>query len=165
MAKATPFSITETSDLPTVRDLAHRIWPISYTNFLTPEQIENMLARIYDLDALRAEAAQGHRFFLAQHNNEPVGYASAYPEGDTAWLKKLYLLPECRGSGLGAELLAAALAVFPHASEQRLLVNPENHAALRFYERLGFACVGEKQVQMGDYRFNDLIYTRRICAP
>lgn len=165
MAKVIPSSITETQDFATVRALAHRIWPASYTHFLTPEQIENMLARIYNVDALRAEAAQGHRFFLAHQHDQPVGYASAYREGDVAWLKKLYVLSECRGTGVGAALLTAALAPFPQASEQRLLVNPENHAARRFYERIGFACIGDKKVQMGDYHFTDLMYARRTCAP
>lgn len=158
--KAIPFSIRETRDLAAVRNLAHRIWPASYTHFLNPEQIANMLARIYSLDALNDEVAAGHRFFLAQNNDEPVGYASAYREGDVAWLKKLYLLPECRGTGAGAQLLTAAFTPFADAAEQRLLVNPDNHAARAFYERQGFVHVDDTQVSMGDYRFTDCVYAR-----
>lgn len=165
MAKATAFSIEPTQDYATVRDLAHRIWPVSYTHFLTPAQIDNMLVRIYDLDALRAEAAQGHQFFLAYAEGEPVGYASSYHEGEIAWLKKLYLLPSYRGTGVGAQLLTRALNHFAKTTEHRLLVNPENQGARKFYERMGFVVVGEKEVAMGDQRFTDVIYARRLCAP
>lgn len=163
MAKATAFSIAATTDFATVRALAYRIWPVSYTHFLTPAQIENMLDRIYDPEALRAEAASGHQFFLAQAAGHPVGYASSYRDGEIAWLKKLYLLPECRGTGIGAQLLATALAHFPQAREHRLLVNPQNHGARTFYERLGFTMAGEQRVQMGDQHFTDVIYARP-CA-
>ncbi len=161
--KAIPFNISETQDLAIVRDLAHRIWPESYTHFLSPEQIDNMLARIYSLDALHAEAAKGHRFFIAYQNAAPVGYASAYREGGVAWLKKLYLLSDCRGTGAGVQLLTAALAPFTDVTEQRLLVNPDNSGARAFYERLGFAHVDDMQVEMGDYRFTDCVYARP-CA-
>lgn len=147
-----------------MRDLAYRIWPESYTHFLKPEQIANMLARIYNLDALRAEAASGHRFFLAHHDGKAIGYASAYREGNVAWLKKLYVLAECRGTGVGAALLTTTLSNIPEVKEQRLLVNIDNDAARRFYERLGFVHAGEMLVQMGDYHFTDCIYARP-CAP
>lgn len=160
MAKATAFSIQPTDDFAIVRDLAHRIWPASYAHFLTPDQISNMLASIYDIDALRAEAGSGHRFFLATINQGPVGYASAYTEQGIAWLKKLYLLPECRGIGLGSALLAAALAPFADAREQRLYVNSRNDTARRFYEREGFQQVDTASVMMGDYRFCDCVYRR-----
>lgn len=163
MAKATAFNIQETQDFDAVRDLAHRIWPLCYAHVLSPDQIQNMLARIYDIAALHAEAAAGHRFFLAQGQGEPVGYASAYAEGEVAWLKKLYVLPTCRGTGLGKQLLDTTLAVFPQAKQQRLLVNPKNDAACRFYEHLGFAYVGEMPVMMGDHAFTDKIYARP-CA-
>lgn len=163
MAKAIPFSIHETQDFAAVRDLAHRIWPASYAHFLTSDQIANMLARIYDEEALRAEAAQGHRFFLAYQNDVPIGYASAYRDGDIAWLKKLYLLPESRGAGVALALLTAALAQFREAAQQRLLVNPRNESARRFYERAGFMNVGEVEVMMGDHRFIDCVYARP-CA-
>ncbi len=160
MAKATAFSIHETHDFASVRALAHCIWPESYAHFLTPAQIANMLARIYELDALRTEAANGHRFFIAHHDDVPVGYASAYREDTIAWLKKLYVLNQYRGTGVGAQLLNTALSHFPEANEHRLLVNHENHAAHRFYERLGFANIGETPVKMGDHHFTDLIYAR-----
>ena len=60
--------------------------------------------------------------------------------GRSAWLEELYVLPEERSHGRGAELLAAAMA---HAKEQGcraidLEVEAEHARAANLYERAGF---------------------------
>lgn len=161
MAKATAFDIrpATAADVPIIRDLAQRIWPLSYASFLTPAQIGNMLQKIYSDENLQAEMQAGHQFFLAE-SSAPLGYSSAYIDGKTAWLKKLYVLPHRQGTGIGAALLQAALGHYTQASEHCLLVNPENHGARAFYQRQGFAHVGDVPVQMGDHQFTDCIYSR-----
>ena len=62
--------------------LAHRIWPKAYEGILTPEQIENMLERIYTYDNLQKETDAGHQFQVAYLGNMPVGYGSAYLDDD-----------------------------------------------------------------------------------
>lgn len=60
----------------------------------------------------------------------------APPSG--AWRHLVYLggRPESRGRGLGEALLSQALAVAPGCYLETLA---DNHGAIRFYERLGFA--------------------------
>lgn len=150
--------LADSIHLPVVRDLAHMIWPLAYANILTGEQIHNMLERIYSLDNLRKEIASGHQFFLAMVNEAPVGYASAFREGSTIWIKKLYVVPACTGQGIGTMLLKAATSHFLPAAQVRLLVNSNNTSAQHFYERLGFTQDGTTPVQMGDHQFCDHIY-------
>ena len=145
--------------LSTVSLLAHRIWPAAYAGILTPAQIDNLLSRIYSPENLRREWVDGHRFWLA-HDDEPVGYASAYRDDGIVWLKKLYVLPQCQGRGIGRALMEAATAAFMPARELRLLVNSGNLPAQRFYERQGFARLAEMPVRMGDFEFVDYVYGR-----
>jgi ribosomal protein S18 acetylase RimI-like enzyme len=152
-------------DIPLVIDLAWRIWPVAYAGILTPEQIENLLARIYDVENLQKEWAEGHRFWAAYDDEVAVGYASGYREDAVVWLKKLYVLPECQGRGVGRALLQTVIAAFVPAQEIRLLVNSGNHAAQKFYTRCGFSRAREVPVQMGDFQFTDFVYVKPIHAP
>ncbi|MDE2184388.1 MAG: GNAT family N-acetyltransferase [Alphaproteobacteria bacterium] len=147
-------------DLKLVLRLARTIWPAAYANVLTPAQIENLLDRIYSDENLRTEFAAGHRFWAAWQDTEPVGYASGYREGGIVWLKKLYVLPDRQGHGIGRALMESVIAGFAPVLDLRLFVNGNNIAAQRFYERTGFACIGEQAVRMGDYTFTDKIYRR-----
>ncbi|NBO20167.1 MAG: GNAT family N-acetyltransferase [Proteobacteria bacterium] len=142
-----------------VQALAHAIWPIAYASILRPEQVQNMLERIYALENLQAEMQSGHRFFIAWEGFEPLGYASAYKEGDTVWVKKLYVQPDRQGEGIGSQLMQAAVSALSPAREVSLLVNSNNTPAMTYYERSGFSRSGETPVQMGDYHFTDYIYT------
>ena len=46
-------------------------------------------------------SALGHVFWIARHGHTDAGFISAYKEGDTTWIKKLYILPEKQGLGIG----------------------------------------------------------------
>jgi ribosomal protein S18 acetylase RimI-like enzyme len=149
-------------DIPIVSRLAHCIWPVCYADILTAEQIANMLERIYSEENLRKEMAEGHRFWAAYESDAPVGFASAYKENEIVWLKKLYVLPDRQGRGIGKVLMDAAVAAFLPAQELRLLVHRHNLSAQRFYTRAGFARIGEAPVQMGDFHFVDLVFSKRL---
>ncbi len=159
MAVITPLADTQ---LAVVIALAHRIWPHSYAGILTPAQIEHLLQHIYTETNLQQEIRNGHRFWLAFEDDAPVGFASAYCEGDILWLRKLYVLPEMQGRGIGSALTQTAIQAFAGAKEMRLLVNKNNLAAQAFYTKTGFQCTGELPVQMGDYHFLDRMYARAI---
>lgn len=151
-------------DAPIVSELAHRIWPVCFAGIIRPEHIENMLQRIYSIDNLHREMAEGHQFWLASRSGEPLGYASAYKKDDTIWLKKLYVLPALQRQGIGAALTTAATNWFLPARELKLLVNRDNLTAQRFYEHKGFTQAGEVPVQMGDNWFVDFIFSKPIAA-
>ena len=91
-----------------------------------------------------------------------MGFASAYREGEILWLRKLYVLPEMQGRGIGAALTQTATSAFAGAKEMRLLVNKNNLAAQAFYTKTGFQCIEELTVQMGDYHFEDFLYAKSL---
>jgi ribosomal protein S18 acetylase RimI-like enzyme len=85
-------------------------------------------------------------FVLARAEGEPVG--AAYVSftwalehcGKSSWLEELYVLPECRGRGLGRELLGAALeeARMRGCAATDLEVEAEHERAENLYRREGF---------------------------
>jgi GNAT superfamily N-acetyltransferase len=83
----------------------------------------------------------------ARPDEEPAGLAGVYVEDGTADLVSMWVRPGCRGQGVGAALVEAA------ASWARgrgfctlfLWVTESNPAAMRLYERCGFAVTGERQ--------------------
>lgn len=139
--------------------LAHRIWPIAYEGVLTPEQIRNMLLRIYSPENLQQEVADGHQFWVAYLDHKPIGYAAAYSENDIIWLKKLYVDPDMQGKRIGARLMHAAVSPYLPAAEIRLLVNCKNRAAQGFYSKMGFSKIDEVPVKMGDFDFIDFVFS------
>ena len=142
--------------------LAHRIWPDAYRDILTSEQIENMLLRIYNYESLQKETDAGHQFHVAYMGHMPVGYASAYLEGDVIWLKKLYVDRDYKGKRIGVRLMHTAVSALLPATEIRLLVNPDNKPAQNFYTHMGFSKIAEVPVQMGDWHFNDHLFSMSL---
>ncbi len=151
----------DASQLPLVIDLARRIWPAAYAGVLAPGQIDNLLMRIYSAENLTAELAAGHRFWAAYDDGVPVGYASGYRDGTVVWIKKLYVLPQCQGRGIGRILMETIVTAFAPSEEVRLLVNNGNVAAQAFYSRCGFERIAAVPVKMGDFGFTDFVYRRR----
>jgi ElaA protein len=86
---------------------------------------------------------------LALLNEDPVGTARLLLKGNTGKIGRVCVLPEARGTGLGAALIRAALAEFrtiPGVS--RVTLGAQSHAT-GFYAALGFHVVGEEFIDAG----------------
>jgi ribosomal protein S18 acetylase RimI-like enzyme len=150
------------ADLPLVSDLSRRIWPLAYAGILTPAQIDNILTHIYSIENLKTEMASGQRFWAAYDGDAALGFVSGFRGGEAIWIKKLYVLPEAQGHGIGRALIETVIAAFGPASDARLLVNNGNSAAQAAYQRLGFARAATLPVKMGDYDFTDYLYVKPL---
>lgn len=147
--------------LPRVAELAYRIWPEAFAGILPADRIPGMLAEIYALETLEADIAErGHQYWLATHDGRDVGFASAYRAEGRVWIKKLYLLAETRGLGLGKALIATARAHFGPELPVALYVNDGNAAAIAFYRAQGFEVEQHVPVQMGPYQFSDYVMVK-----
>ena len=133
------------ADLEIVRHLAERIWPACYGTMLSPGQIRYMLDWMYAPHRLRSEWDRGVRYRLAFHDGEPVGYLAweREPGTDSAFLNKLYLLPELQGRGHGQELIRWICREVSGEGIRvlELRVNRQNQRAIRAYDRAGFVVV------------------------
>ncbi|HEV7233110.1 MAG TPA: GNAT family N-acetyltransferase [Sphingorhabdus sp.] len=101
----------------------------------------------------------------------PVGYVMMVPtehpelqqDGDIE-LKRIYLLQGWQGGGNGRALLEQALDVAKQRAAKRILlaVYESNAKAVAFYERSGFAYIGETVFMVGDMPFRDMVYAREM---
>lgn len=86
---------------------------------------------------------------LAWDGDAPVGTARLLLKGSLGKIGRVCVLPKARGTGLGAELIRAALDVLrqlPGVTEAYL--GSQSHAT-GFYEKLGFALEGEEFLDAG----------------
>ena len=150
-------------DIPVIRAMASVVFPETYKEILTPDQIDYMMEWMYSEESLRRQMnEEGHIYYVAYREDEPAGYLSIQPEGEHVYhLQKLYILPLFQGMQLGKQFFEQAInaikALHPAPCQMRLNVNRHNKA-LTFYQRMGMVKVGEGDFPIGNgYYMNDYI--------
>ena len=100
-----------TEDCALIRKLAQQVFPNTYRDILTPEQIDYMMEWMYSEKNIRKQMEEeGHVYLLAYEECEAVGYVSVRPEGkDLFHLEKIYVLPYFQGAHCGSFLFHEAI--------------------------------------------------------
>lgn len=162
-------SITKATvaDLRNIAEIAHKTWPLTYGEILSPAQLEYMLNAFYSDSALQTNIENGQEFILAKEENTTLGFASFehhYEDGNTTKIHKIYILPETQGKGIG-KLLIDAIAQFAkenHSNTLLLNVNRFNKA-LTFYQKLGFEIIEEIDIELDfGYLMEDYVMGKKI---
>jgi ribosomal protein S18 acetylase RimI-like enzyme len=157
-----------TDDIPIIRDIAYKTWPIAFRDILKPEQIDYMLEMMYSPSSLTEQIdIKGHRFLLSffydlESNNKEsghrecryIGYASYelnIAGSDKTKIHKIYVLPKYQGSGCGKALIKEIekIALFNNSPILSLNVN-RNNRAITFYKNFGFKIVNEENIDIGN---------------
>ncbi len=86
---------------------------------------------------------------LATEDGRAVGSARLMISGENGKVGRVCVLPEVRGTGLGAALMRAAVAEFRNWPAVRQVKLGAQIHALGFYERLGFVAVGPEYLDAG----------------
>lgn len=146
-----------------VQSIAHRTWPSTFAEILSPEQIQYMLNWMYSLDMLESQFDKGHTFLLIEGNGIELGFAGFelnYSDGPKAKLHKIYLLPEAQGKGAGKALILEVANRARNAGQKSLLlnVNKYNQKAIVFYNRIGFEEIYKEVIDIGNgYVMDDVV--------
>lgn len=150
-------------DIEMINRLAWIVFPHTYKEILSPEQMEYMMDWMYSPENLYKQMTEdGHIYYLAFEGDEPAGYLSIQPECEhTYHLQKIYVLPSFQGKKLGKLLFEQAIKAIkelhPEPCQMRLNVNRQNKA-LTFYEKMGMKKVDEGDFHIGNgYYMNDYI--------
>jgi ElaA protein len=86
---------------------------------------------------------------LARQDDTPVGCARLLVMGQTGKVGRVCVLPQARGTGLGAALMRAAVEQFRAIpGVEKVKLGAQTHA-LGFYERLGFTAFGPEYLDAG----------------
>lgn len=151
-------------DIPAIRRMASVVFPITYKDILGTEQLWYMMDMMYSEHSLRLQMTEQKNTF---HICDGKGYVSFRPDGRTDdgkslfHLEKLYVMPECQGTGLGRMLFGSVVSAVREAvlgpARIELNVNRYNKA-VTFYEHIGMHKDREGDFPIGDgFYMNDYI--------
>jgi ribosomal protein S18 acetylase RimI-like enzyme len=100
----------------------------------------------------------------AAPDQEPAGLAGVFVADGAADLVSMWVRPGCRGQGIGEALVAAAAAWARARGFATLFlwVTESNTAAMRLYERCGFAVTGELQPLPWDPAVTEIQMSRAL---
>jgi ribosomal protein S18 acetylase RimI-like enzyme len=146
-------------ELPILESLARKIWPHTYADIITKEQMDFMLNWMYSTETLVAQQQSGHEFYLISKDNTDVGFIALEQAGQELKVNKVYVLPEIQGCGAGKQLMEKAIerAKVKNCTHLFLQVNRANKAKF-FYDKLGFTIRSEEDFDIGNGFFmNDYV--------
>jgi GNAT superfamily N-acetyltransferase len=142
-------------------------FPETFAGILEGSVIVAHCARHYSVEAYQAFFEIGTTAWLAElaPGDSPVAYALvAIPDLPGATpadleLKRIYALSRFHGAGVGARLMAASIQFARTEGAQRLLLGvfKGNAKAISFYSRQGFVDVAERQFQVGEKFYGDVV--------
>lgn len=155
------------ADLDLIRDLAERIWPETYSAYISAEQLRYMLDLMYNRGELLAQLQKGHTFLIAEEAKKDVGFASFSlidPEHDGYKLHKIYVLPEMHGKGAGKILMNEVIDLVKRKGAKTLQLNVNrNNKARDFYLRSGFIIKETVDLHVGNgFYMNDYIMEKEL---
>jgi ribosomal protein S18 acetylase RimI-like enzyme len=138
-------------DADALSALCRAIYPQSFT-YLWDDAGAWYTEATYNADTLRAEIADANaRFYFLEVDGRRVGYLKLKLERDLDGepggleIERIYLLREYAGQGLGARMMAFALDIARQLHRRYAWLHSMDSStdSIAFYERQGFAIVGE----------------------
>lgn len=159
--------IASKTDLAVIQRIATAAYHETYIPIIGLDQVDFMLRKFYNLDALEEQMRQGHVFLIAAEAGEDIGFAAYNPVEEAPGvfkLQKLYLLPERKGSGLGRFLVEKVISQVREAGGIKLILNVNRYNKSRgFYEKLGFVITEKVDIPIGEHFFmNDYVMELNI---
>ena len=153
-------------DIPLIRELTFEIWPKTYSNIISKEQIVYMLDLMYNPAVLQKQMEEeGCTFIIVYDDKEPVAFASYNENEPQRWkLNKIYILSSQQGKGTGKFIINYIVNEIKakHAKSLQLQVNRQNNAK-DFYEKLGFKIIQTANFDIGNgYFMNDYVMEYKI---
>jgi GNAT superfamily N-acetyltransferase len=160
--------IAKKEDLWQIRELAQKIFPVTYEQIVREGQVEYMMDLFYTPEALVSQLDSGQIFLIIYYEGKAAGFASytrINEEGDFK-LNKIYLDYTTQGKGLGKWLLHDVIYRVKSAGGKTLQLNVNRHnKAKGFYQNMGFSIVKEELLDIGGGHYmDDYVMEMRISG-
>jgi ribosomal protein S18 acetylase RimI-like enzyme len=154
-------------DISSIQSIADSTWYNTYADYLSAEQIEYMLQKMYNEGTLMAQLQEGQIFLIASNNERDIGFAGfsrSEHNAGTYKLHKLYVLPEMHGLGVGKLLINAVLKSIKELGGKYVELNVNrNNKAAAFYKSAGFEIKDSVDLDIGEgYFMNDYVMVKAI---
>ena len=140
-------------DIPLIQSLAKQSWESAYSEIISKEQIDYMLATMYSAEEIGSHIQNpNYHYYLIQKGEGTVGFMGFehHYENGTTKLHRIYLLPDAKGQGFGKAGLHFLKIKTTECGNRRIIlnVNKEN-VAKKVYESQGFKIYGEGVFDIG----------------
>ncbi|WP_219722148.1 GNAT family N-acetyltransferase [Deinococcus planocerae] len=141
------------ADVPAIVRVCSEGWRDTYRNLHSPEYIEDVVARFYNLERIASEIGSRDDWdgwLVAEMAGQVIGASGGGKTGEKTWeVFVLYLDPSKRRQGAGRALLNAmtSQALAHGAIEQWVDVTQDNQKGLPFYEVMGFEVRERREVR------------------
>ena len=139
--------VADTKDCELINRMAQEAFPFTYRHILEPDQIEYMMHWMYDPQNIYTQMTEeGHVYFVAYQDDEPAGYVSVRPDGESLYhLEKIYVLPEYQNKGIAQAALKEIERMHNGCKCWILDTILEEKGNCHLYEKLGYVKIGEPQ--------------------
>lgn len=175
-AEVVAVRMADAGDVPLLAKLGEEAFYTAYAEEIAHEPLAAFAARTFAPERVAAElAAQPGSYLIIEVDGEPAGLAQLRdgeaPAGVTGpkpvELSKIYLLDRWIGLGLGARLMQACLDEARSRGYETMWLGvwERNPRAIRFYEKWGFAPVGDIAFDFEGERQRDVVMARGMAQP
>jgi diamine N-acetyltransferase len=156
-------------DWQVIQTIAYHTWPHTFSEVMPQEQIDYMLALIYNEQSLKEQMIEKkHQFLMALNNDNPVGFTSYelnYGNSPQLMIHKIYLLPQSQGIGFGTKIFDYLTEVAKVNNQKCLCLKVfyKNDKAVSFYRKYGFTNAGTESSGIGNgYIILDNVMTKEL---
>ena len=134
-------------ELHEIKDLAYLIWNEVYERILPQEQIDFLLNKYLEVDAIKNNIKEGYEYVLFKHNGENVGFAAYAEKNNYFYIDKIYLKKNFRRKGIAKKFINNLLDFYKNPA--KLNVNQKNIDAINAYKSIGFTLEKEEIIELG----------------
>lgn len=145
--------------------LATEIWLEYYKNIISIEQIEYMLNKYQNYNAIKQAITEGSEYYILFCDGKPSGYFCVKKENNKLFLSKLYIIKNSRGKGFATKITEYinGLAKLENLGCIYLTVNRQNYQAIAVYRHLGFVIENAVDTDIGgNFYMNDYILYKYV---
>lgn len=156
------------SDFETIRAIAKIVWPVTYSEILSDEQLEYMFEMMYSVKSLQEQAnKKKHHFIIAYENNKALGFASYEidcEKTNKTKVHKIYILPNLQGKGIGKRIIEFISNEAIKKQNKAIYLNVNRYnSAKDFYLKIDFKIVKEEDIEIGSgYLMEDYVMEKSI---
>ena len=158
--------VTSPKDVENVAKLADHIWKEYYTPIIGEEQVQYMLSKFQQEDAISKQIEKDqYDYYLFKYKGLEVGYMGIQRREKELFLSKLYISKYYRNKGVGRQAfsLAERLARQNECNKITLTVNRNNKSSIEVYLQKDFKIVKEEKMDIGNgFIMDDFIMEKNL---
>lgn len=157
-----------TDHIYNIQVLSDIIWPVTFKEILSQEQIVYMMDMMYSTASLEKQINElNHHYLLAEEDGEYLGFISYevnYKGVPTTKVHKIYVLPSTQGKGVGRFFIDTVSKIAKENNNTTLSLNVNrNNKAINFYKKMGFDFHATENIDIGNgFVMEDYIMNKEL---